>query len=131
MTTHDYPTRKVRGFELDETMVLVGESGGLSAVYDNSPSSAMPGLMMIDTEHGPLYLDPDEEYDVYDDHQLEGVNNADGSAIDGGTSSEFIFIETRTVAVTAADHAEAREILDEGVGDECIIERRVVLSGTN
>lgn len=86
MSTHDYPTRKVRGKDLDGTMVLVGESGGLSAIYVNSPSSAMPGLTLIETEHGPLYLDPDKEYDVYDDRQFEDVNTADGSAIDSPES---------------------------------------------
>jgi len=80
MTTH--PTRKVRGSDLDNTMVLVGESGGLSAIYDNGPSSAMPGLALVETEHGPLYLDPDQEYDVYDEAQAEDINNADGSAVD-------------------------------------------------
>lgn len=79
---HDYPTRLVKGAHLNSTMVLVGESGGLSAIYGNEESSAMPGLLLVETEHGSLYLDPDEEYEVYDDGQLEDVNTADGSAID-------------------------------------------------
>jgi hypothetical protein len=37
--THDYETKSVLGKDLDETMILVGESGGLSAVYENKPSS--------------------------------------------------------------------------------------------
>lgn len=45
-------------------MTLVGESGGLSSIYDVEPSSAMPGLIVVTTEHGPLYVDPDETYPV-------------------------------------------------------------------
>lgn len=64
MVTHEYPTRQVAGNDLDGTMTLVGESGGLSSIYHNSFSSAMPGLTLIMTEHGPLYLDPDHTYAV-------------------------------------------------------------------
>lgn len=64
--THDYDTKPVLGSRLDGTMTLVGESGGLSSIYRVTSSSAMPGLMMVETEHGPLYLDPDLEYDVLD-----------------------------------------------------------------
>lgn len=66
-TTHDYPTTPRLGADLDETCVLVGDSGGLSAVYEANPSSAMTGLMIVETEHGPLYLDPEEEYLIYND----------------------------------------------------------------
>lgn len=63
--THDYDTRLVLPAALDETMVLVGESGGLSAIYLNDGFSAsMAGLVRIETEHGPLYLDPDEPAEV-------------------------------------------------------------------
>lgn len=65
--THDYNTKFVLGKDLDHTMVLVGDSGGLCAIYANYQSGAMPGLRALETEHGPLYLDPDEEYSVYDD----------------------------------------------------------------
>jgi hypothetical protein len=65
-TTHDYATREVLGSKLDSSMVLVGESGGLSAIYEVGASSAMPGLVRVETEHGPLYLDPDETYPVLD-----------------------------------------------------------------
>lgn len=64
---HDYKTKEVLGKDLDYTMVLVGESGGLCAVYAVNNSSAMPGLLAVETEHGPLYLDPDEYYNIYDD----------------------------------------------------------------
>lgn len=60
--THDHPTKEVLGKDLDHTMVLVGESGGLSAIYDAK------GIDLIDvtTEHGVLNLDPDRAYTVYD-----------------------------------------------------------------
>lgn len=63
---HDYPTKQILGKDLNYTHVLVGESGGLCAVYGNHNSSLVMGCIVIDTEHGPLYLDPDEYYDVYD-----------------------------------------------------------------
>lgn len=62
--THDYPTRQVRGDQLDATMTLVGESGGLSSVHETKPSNLAPGLLVVTTEHGPLYLDPDNCYPV-------------------------------------------------------------------
>lgn len=65
--THDYPTVDVLGRHLDSAHVLVGDSGGLSAVYEAEPSDAMPGLMCVETEHGPLYLDPDHPYPVLAD----------------------------------------------------------------
>lgn len=67
MSTHDYDTKKVNPADLNSTHVLVGESGGLSAIYENDgPSNAMAGLIRLETEHGPLYLDPDEPADVLD-----------------------------------------------------------------
>jgi hypothetical protein len=80
MSTHDYPVRLVRGEDLDETMVLVGESGGLSAIYGRGGSAF--GGMTVETEHGTLYVNHDDEYSVYDDRQFEDVNTADGTAID-------------------------------------------------
>jgi len=72
MSTHDYPVQLVRGKDLDATMVLVGEAGGLAAIYDIKRSSAMPGLLSVETDFGPLMLDPDEEYEVYDYEGHEG-----------------------------------------------------------
>ena len=66
---HDYKVRSLLGSQLDSTNVLVGESGGLSAIYGTETSSAMPGLLVVETEHGPLYLDPDEEYEVLAEEQ--------------------------------------------------------------
>lgn len=65
--THDHPTKSIPATALDDTHVLVGDSGGLSAVYEVSHSAAMTGLLCVETEHGPLYLDPDHDYVVYDD----------------------------------------------------------------
>ncbi len=64
MGSHDYKTRPVLGRDLGSEHVLVGQSGGLSAVYDPNPSTAMPGLLVVTTEHGHLYLDPEGSYDV-------------------------------------------------------------------
>jgi hypothetical protein len=58
--THDYTTTTVVVSDLDSTHVLVGESGGLSAIYDTSPSNVMMGCQAVETEHGTLYLDADE-----------------------------------------------------------------------
>ena len=62
--THDYETRDVLGCDLDDTCVLVGETGGLSALYAVGPSNIMSMMLVVTTEHGPLYLDPDEKYAV-------------------------------------------------------------------
>ena len=59
MSTHDYETKMLLPLELDETSVLVGECGGLSAVFEAGPSHASPGFWRVETEHGSLYLDPD------------------------------------------------------------------------
>ena len=40
--------------------VIIGECKGLSAVFKVYDSSAMSGLLVVETEHGPLYLDPEE-----------------------------------------------------------------------
>lgn len=60
-TTHDYNTDTVAAKDVDSSMVLVGESGGLSSVYNNGGKSyAMEGCISIETEHGTLYVDADE-----------------------------------------------------------------------
>lgn len=64
--THDYTTKTVKVRDLDNTHTLVGESGGLSSVYDNHPSNFAFGLQGVDTEHGQLLLDPDAEVEVLD-----------------------------------------------------------------
>lgn len=62
--TDDYATARVPGRDLAHAHVLLGEAGGHSAVYETRDSSAMPGLVCVETEHGPLYLDPDQPYTV-------------------------------------------------------------------
>lgn len=65
-STHDYDTRKVLAVELDATMTLVGESGGLSSVYGTGPGKVL-GCVPVTTEHGVLFLDPDDRVTVLDD----------------------------------------------------------------
>ena len=60
------PTAAILGANLDSTMVLVGDSEGLSAIYEVNTSSVMPGMLAVETEHGVLYLDPESEYNVLD-----------------------------------------------------------------
>jgi len=60
-TTHDYKTKVFRADELDSTCVLVGESGGLSAVY-HSELTYDGTQLRIETEHGTLYAENDEEF---------------------------------------------------------------------
>lgn len=61
-----HATRPVLGSDLDNTMVLVGDSGGLSAIYEVGNSAVMSHMLVVETEHGPLYLDPTERYAVLD-----------------------------------------------------------------
>jgi hypothetical protein len=62
MQTHDYNTLQIHASGLDNTCVLVGESGGLSAVYTVTECDPMPvhgGLtsaVKVDTEHGTMYM---------------------------------------------------------------------------
>lgn len=60
-------TAEVRGCDLTPGDVLVGDNSGCSLVNEAAPSSSMPGLLCLETEHGPLYLDPDETYLVIND----------------------------------------------------------------
>lgn len=57
----DFRTQLVTVTSLSSIDVLVGESGGLSAIYDTSPSYVMEGCQAIETEHGTLYMDADDE----------------------------------------------------------------------
>jgi hypothetical protein len=50
--------------ELTSEDAILGESGGKSSVYEVNPSSSIPGLLAVETEHGFLYLDPDGESSV-------------------------------------------------------------------
>ena len=59
--THDYNTKEVIGRDLNDTHVLVGESGGLSAIYEIGTEKVM-GAIVVYTEHGSLYVDDDDTY---------------------------------------------------------------------
>lgn len=62
---HDDQTREVYTDKLLSGMTLVGDSGGLSVIFgDALRSQTLPGLMLVETEHGPLYLDPDHTHTV-------------------------------------------------------------------
>jgi hypothetical protein len=63
---HDYTTRLVLAAELCSSDVLVGECGGLSAVFSVKDSLVMPGCVAVETEHGNLYLDAELEVDVHE-----------------------------------------------------------------
>lgn len=68
--THDYSTKEVKSADLTSDHVLVGESGGLCAVYSATrlgPVQSIHGLIHVETEHGFLLLDPEEMVNVYDD----------------------------------------------------------------
>ena len=57
-------TKTVKGRDLDHTHVLVGESGGLCAIYEAPKSGMVMGLLNVETEHGFLLLDPDADFEV-------------------------------------------------------------------
>lgn len=59
---HDHQTTPVYGRDLNDTHTLVGESGGLSSIYETTGSNLVLGCVVVATEHGPLYLDPDQQY---------------------------------------------------------------------
>lgn len=54
----------VTGDELSSGNVLIGECNGRCTVYESAMSSAMPGLLAVETEFGFLYLDPDEWFRI-------------------------------------------------------------------
>lgn len=58
------PKTRVLGRNLNDTHTLVGDNGGLSTIYSTEQSNSLPGMLLVTTEHGPLYLDPDELYDI-------------------------------------------------------------------
>lgn len=62
--THDHPVKLVPATELNNTHVLVGESGGLSAVYEIEKTSVIE--LAIITEHGTLFAYEGDEFSVLD-----------------------------------------------------------------
>jgi hypothetical protein len=70
METHTYDTEIITAIALSSTHVLVGESGGLSAVYNATfPSFVVPNTVAVETEHGTLYLDRHDPVEVLKDVQ--------------------------------------------------------------
>lgn len=63
---HEYKTKTVLGKDLDRSMVLVGRSGGLCAIYQKPKSGLVLSLLHMETEHGFLIIDDREEYQVID-----------------------------------------------------------------
>lgn len=62
--THEYPVTRVQSQMLNETHTLVGESGGLSAVY--GVMGEIFGGLAVETEHGMLFLNHEDEVVVLD-----------------------------------------------------------------
>ena len=57
-----HTTTIIKGELLESGQILVGEAGGLSEIFEVKESSSSPGLLSVETEHGVLYLDPENEY---------------------------------------------------------------------
>lgn len=64
MSTHEYPTKDIPASELTEEHVLVGKSGGLSAVY--LAYEVWPNRIWVTTEHGFVNLEKTQLVTVYD-----------------------------------------------------------------
>ncbi len=62
--THDSNTDTRVVFDLTSDDTLVGESGGLSAIYNVQESSLVEGMYLVETEHGNLLIDPEQEVTV-------------------------------------------------------------------
>ena len=69
---HEWVTQVKLAENLDETMVIVGECAGLSAVFRVDPSSLLRGWLRIETEHGYLYAQPRDEFNILDPDQGMG-----------------------------------------------------------
>jgi hypothetical protein len=52
--THDWDTKSIDVRHLNGTHILVGESGGLSAVYNHAQSVGSSEMWAVETEHGTL-----------------------------------------------------------------------------
>lgn len=54
--------------ELNSGDILIGDSGNHSVVNGNLyTSSSVPGITVVETEHGSLYMDPDMEVEIADE----------------------------------------------------------------
>ena len=57
--------------DLTNEDVLIGKCEGYSAIIKVYATSALSGLMLLETEHGDLYLDPDQESVILGPHGLQ------------------------------------------------------------
>ena len=70
--THDWVTTTKLAENLTDENVIVGECAGLSAVFRVDPSSLLRGWLRIETEHGYLYAQPRDEFNILDPDQGMG-----------------------------------------------------------
>lgn len=64
LPARDLPTRGATA--------IVGDAGNLSFVTgDIEPSSSLPGFILVETEHGSLYLDADMDVTITNDYTLD------------------------------------------------------------
>lgn len=64
---HDYQTKMVKASAINGTHVLVGECGGLSAVFTAEPYEELGKYTIILTEHGYLYINNEKSLEVLED----------------------------------------------------------------
>lgn len=57
---NDLTVNIVANTELKAGDVLVGDAGGHCLIFEVARAHVMPGMLRAETEHGPLYLDPEE-----------------------------------------------------------------------
>jgi hypothetical protein len=62
----EHPTVTVIARDVSDTQVLVGDCGGLSAVFGVFESAVMNGVLGIHTEHGTLYVEGSKMLKVLD-----------------------------------------------------------------
>lgn len=100
-------TRVVRNEELAAGDVLVGAEGGRARIVGGS-ADVVFGALAVETEHGTLYLDPDEESTVE-----RGVGSADceplTTPLDLAACREFIDSDGRVYGVVAVTVGELTE----------------------
>jgi hypothetical protein len=64
---HTYKTRLIGARELNGTHVLVGECGGLSAVF--AEPQVCLGVLVVETEHGEMVFGVDRRVEVLEEEQ--------------------------------------------------------------
>lgn len=76
MNAHEYPTKMIAAELLTKGDVLVGESGGLSAVYEVG-QNVVYQRVNVTTEHGSLIFEQEEFVKVYDSGLVESPDPSD------------------------------------------------------